>query len=651
MMKPYVNILWITDIHFSNDYRDMITNEKNADLTTYIENFITRIRYKHNDEPVNYIFLTGDLARTGSKKDYDAFRDLFLTRVLDVFIESNQSNGRPLPLLIMIPGNHDVNWDNSNFCSNYVLAKNKRGQFLKDNPDEFETLFFDYTNFICELAKVRRYKEFFRYLKSPLVSDSYKKHFLYGHIFDEANNLLIILLNTAWFSLGVHFNDIFAQELFKNKVYAKPDDRYVAINSEYFKISERYIKKPNAVDSKNDDDYLKIGQQYLKIDSEYSQIDKEYRVIKGKHYEPIAADDTRIEQPDLIEILKEKDGLIEYANQVCGIDLIEKDTIDNYLKNYSEAITISCMHHPFNWLQWDEYYSYASSEGSVNKNAKILSDILEQSNLLLTGHEHMPFDFDAELIQENTIHIKGGCFLFDQPNEHKNLYNTWFSFISIDTERQLMTQTKEGYMSNQGWNSKKKTRSIAKANRPVSLTIERFAKIQEILKSNDLRITKSLLKRKFGDNNMLSLKRDVNNFSSIRLYEAKFSSPKNELVIVATGPEFYTNLSTPNFIRYLHDLIAKLQSPNVTVRFLIFDIFVSGAFQLYEKSSTIAERNMKLERIVKISDWKFNFWRFEYLKTALDKSAPQQTPYASDDFRRLNGVVFVNHIVPYWVIN
>src|ERR1700761_7227593 len=112
-----VRILWLTDIHFSAAYRE-ITDPR---FRGFIDDFYNKIRLEQADQPFQYILITGDLAQTGSNEDYDAFWDLFLKRLLDIFLENKDW---PVPKVLTIPGNHDVQWGNGDFLSEYVKKFN-----------------------------------------------------------------------------------------------------------------------------------------------------------------------------------------------------------------------------------------------------------------------------------------------------------------------------------------------------------------------------------------------------------------------------------------------------------------------------------------------------------------------------------------------
>jgi hypothetical protein len=122
----------------------------------------------------------------------------------------------------------------------------------------------------------------------------------------------------------------------------------------------------------------------------------------------------------------------EYGNQIVGMNVFEEfDNLKKHLKNYPEYFVITVMHHPINWLKDVE---------QINYNDEIESPFFylrEKTNLLLTGHEHVPHHHLSEMQNnQQTIHIPAGPFIevqerkMENPTIINNLkWNTFFRFL------------------------------------------------------------------------------------------------------------------------------------------------------------------------------------------------------------------------------
>lgn len=93
----------------------MISNK----LQSYLNNTINEVISFYEDcSYIPYIIFSGDIAQEGTIEDYDMFWDMFLKRLLINWIL--ELNLDYQPLLLFIPGNHDVNQLKSDFTKTYV---------------------------------------------------------------------------------------------------------------------------------------------------------------------------------------------------------------------------------------------------------------------------------------------------------------------------------------------------------------------------------------------------------------------------------------------------------------------------------------------------------------------------------------------------
>lgn len=128
-------------------------------------------------------------------------------------------------------------------------------------------------------------------------------------------------------------------------------------------------------------------------------------------------------------ILSIKDGMGEYGNQVIGTKLLEElNLMENLISKYPDFTILTIMHHPPNWLPLQERYSRESTK----QENMILNVIINNSNFVLTGHEHVIHNKSRELIDDSlkTYHLKAGCFIEDI-KESTNFYSLKHNRFSI----------------------------------------------------------------------------------------------------------------------------------------------------------------------------------------------------------------------------
>lgn len=92
--KDEKGIRWLqlTDLHLGS---------KNETQKTALRSLVSAIEKLAGDEKFDFVFITGDIAYSGVKQEYDAFEQQIVTplRALPVFAES---------VFISVPGNHDL---------------------------------------------------------------------------------------------------------------------------------------------------------------------------------------------------------------------------------------------------------------------------------------------------------------------------------------------------------------------------------------------------------------------------------------------------------------------------------------------------------------------------------------------------------------
>lgn len=207
-LDPHINVLWLSDIHYHQDYKN---KQYHVRLQEYLEGF-----YKYLEtfsDAFDYILLSGDIAQNGEKEDYQLFEKDILAPLQTKFSKAE---------LIVIPGNHDVSRGNTNFLKEYIESEITRPDFFKKYKSKFFNIFNPYSTYFKSKNIARN------------ASEPYKKGLLYGHVIDKKNNLIIVLLNSAWYSFGYTFLEYYLEnDLHANKDLAVVKKEILKITSEY----------------------------------------------------------------------------------------------------------------------------------------------------------------------------------------------------------------------------------------------------------------------------------------------------------------------------------------------------------------------------------------------------------------------------------
>lgn len=184
---PQLNILWLSDIHYHKEYADKVYH---SNLKIYLDGFLLYIKNLQTD--YDYILLSGDIAQSGEVEDYELFNTDVLTHLHNLF---------PSAKLLVVPGNHDVSRNGISFIEDFINSTEKRDAFLKNKKTDFFEVFSPYSNHFTKNSNV-----------SPNSSVTYKEHLLFGYVLDKINKTIIILLNSAWYSVGDIFLEYYINE-------------------------------------------------------------------------------------------------------------------------------------------------------------------------------------------------------------------------------------------------------------------------------------------------------------------------------------------------------------------------------------------------------------------------------------------------------
>lgn len=537
--------------------------------------------------------------------------------MLDPLLSKLKESNLPLPKIITIPGNHDVMWSNGNFLSKYISYINididqepARTPFLTDleNTDNFKALFNDYSSFI-QRQLTGDFQEFYSIPGNDnfIVDPDYDKSRLYGYIIDKANKLIIILINTAWFSLGGQFNTLYIKEILKAEEIAN-------------KGAE------------------KIKKQQLDLIKNLPEKEKEER--RQKIEDEAAAKKHSQLAKNLVTWLKTKDILSEYNKQITGIELLQDAVLKEHFHDYPDYFVITCMHHPRNWLEWDESYSYAKGSRSER-----LNNILEKSDLLLTGHEHVPINVKSERILNNILHLKGGCFLEEKQHEELNFDKSWFSILEIDITRKEIIQQRFEFDS-LNWKPTPFPFYPVNPGLGYPLTPARKKMVLKAFKKGTTVMLRQFLEKDlpcFYSGDFHLVRGGIN--EPYHIYKA-IKSDMSEFCIVARKEGLFLSLfHTPEFFNDLKEQF-KAHPDVQVVRFITLDLYVDGTLKnQYEDEN--CNRFLVFDAIVKKADNLFDLFRHLFFLSWEPESG--EVLLVDSKFRRYSKLSFTNHVISYWV--
>lgn len=185
--------------------------------------------------------------------------------------------------------------------------------------------------------------------------------------------------------------------------------------------------------------WYSIGEDFLKLYLEDFLIGYQNEV----NTQDSTGDKDEIRRKEVKKLTKDISCIAdEYGKQLVGLEKLQGiDEILQLIEDYSDHIIVTVMHHPLNWLDWGERVT------STDK----FHEIRNSTDLLLTGHEHVPMAHSSELIRD-IRHIPAGCFMYaserDLPwkaSKSDPLSGNWFSTLSINIKKRTLKQVKHYY--------------------------------------------------------------------------------------------------------------------------------------------------------------------------------------------------------------
>ena len=99
-------ILWLSDIHYTIYDKD---NDE-ISIKKFLQSFFDTCEIIKKDQQIDFVIITGDLAQSGSLKEYNKLKIDLLDPLFNIFKNAE---------LLIIPGNHDVSRDKIKYFEKY----------------------------------------------------------------------------------------------------------------------------------------------------------------------------------------------------------------------------------------------------------------------------------------------------------------------------------------------------------------------------------------------------------------------------------------------------------------------------------------------------------------------------------------------------
>ncbi|HAO09432.1 MAG TPA: hypothetical protein DCQ50_21170 [Chryseobacterium sp.] len=371
MQSIETNIVWISDIHLKAEYALANSYRESEKVEILFNSLVEKIASAKKS--IDYIILSGDIGFKGAKEDYQYFWEVFVKKLYE-----KKTSGNCFELdktkILTIPGNHDISWKNVKFLNDYISGFDKhtgefpsRKSFFNDSKPHFINSFAEYSAFFGKDHNVKIDQEiwdnFFRFDPSNfelIVDPDYDEKRLYGLLVDYQKEIIFVLLNTAWFSIGDFMNQILVTENVENLV----------------SISKRTRSQANE---------------------------------------------------QAIQLLDIKSKIVEFGNQVAGAEQFPFKKLKEYIANNPKFPIVTIAHHPSSWLSWSELYSLANP----SLNTTPIAQIFNCTDILLTGHEHVPINKRPEKELEGLLHLKAGMLMEDDITKEPYFQHSRFSMLTI----------------------------------------------------------------------------------------------------------------------------------------------------------------------------------------------------------------------------
>jgi predicted MPP superfamily phosphohydrolase len=195
-------ILHISDLHFTaeaktkvwynqleNEVKENINLKQSHGLAEKWFNQLDQdIKNNLNCQTIDILIISGDIADKSTPEEYVAAK-IFIEKVCDNFQIGTKQR-------VIVPGNHDLNWEISEKAFHLVRRKNYRGEIRPEIDIDRGS---DVVEIRSEEIYLQRFEHFQRFYKNITESDYPENYDEQGiiHYFPDSK-LLILGLNSAW---------------------------------------------------------------------------------------------------------------------------------------------------------------------------------------------------------------------------------------------------------------------------------------------------------------------------------------------------------------------------------------------------------------------------------------------------------------------
>ncbi len=181
-----LNILHLSDLHFgNNDDANLWSNQLCQDI---FNDIFAKSVFKE-DATIHALIISGDITNKADAKEFDAARLFIEKLIIKLKLESKQ--------IIIVPGNHEVNWDEAENAYQLTERKNYNSELKKDCYIELAE---DIIKVMDDEEKYRKrftnFSNFYKAIKGKSYPQEYDEQGIIYHL--AAENLLILGLNSAW---------------------------------------------------------------------------------------------------------------------------------------------------------------------------------------------------------------------------------------------------------------------------------------------------------------------------------------------------------------------------------------------------------------------------------------------------------------------
>ncbi len=182
--KTPTNILHLSDLHFGTA----------EDAELWQSQISEDLKFNLSCEKLDVLIISGDIANFSVEAEYDAAAAFLRALQAEFSLEPDQ--------IVMVPGNHDLNWKLSKKGYRLVYEEDcegelKEGTYVRESDDVISVL--DEEKY---KARFRIFSEFYQGVKGEPYPLEYANQGMLHHF--PAHNLLVLGLNSAW-NLDHHF--------------------------------------------------------------------------------------------------------------------------------------------------------------------------------------------------------------------------------------------------------------------------------------------------------------------------------------------------------------------------------------------------------------------------------------------------------------